>query len=78
MKTTVSLPDDLFRQAEAAAKKLRVSRSHLYAKAIAEFLESRGSESVTERLNKLYSNTRAEVHTALSRAQMKSLPKDSW
>ena len=78
MKTSVSLPDDLFRQAEATAKKLRVSRSQLYAQAIAEFLERCSSEHVMENLNKLYSNTRAEVHTALTRAQMKSLPKDSW
>jgi metal-responsive CopG/Arc/MetJ family transcriptional regulator len=78
MKATVSLPDDLFRQAEAAAKKLRVSRSQLYAQAIAEFLEQSGSERVTERLNEIYSNSRTELHPALARAQMKSLPKNSW
>jgi metal-responsive CopG/Arc/MetJ family transcriptional regulator len=78
IKTSVSLPDDLFRQAEATAKKLRVSRSRLYAQAIAEFLERWSSERVTEKLTKVYSNTRAEVHTARTRAQMKSLPEDSW
>jgi metal-responsive CopG/Arc/MetJ family transcriptional regulator len=54
MKTTVSLPDDLFRQAEATAKKVRVSRSQLYTQAIAEFLERSRSEHVTERLNEIY------------------------
>jgi len=44
MKTAVSLPDELFRLAETAARRLRVSRSQLYAMAIAEFLN-------TERLN---------------------------
>ena len=39
MKTAVSLPDELFRQAEAAAKKLRMSRSKLYATALSEFLD---------------------------------------
>src|ERR1700730_13205477 len=34
MKTTVSLPDVLFRQAEAAAQKLQVSRSQIYAQAM--------------------------------------------
>ena len=78
MKTAVSLPDDLFRKAEIAAKKLQVSRSKLYATAIAEFLERRRSERVTEKLNELYSNTRAELDPALARAQVKSLPKGSW
>jgi metal-responsive CopG/Arc/MetJ family transcriptional regulator len=40
MKTAVSLPDDLFRQADAAARRLRVSRSELYSKAIEEFLQN--------------------------------------
>jgi metal-responsive CopG/Arc/MetJ family transcriptional regulator len=78
MKTAVSLPDDLFRKAEIAAKKLRVSRSKLYATAIAEFLERSRSERVTEKLNELYSNTRAELDPALARAQVRSLPKGSW
>ena len=33
MKTAVSVPDDLFRQAEAAARRLRVSRCALYSHA---------------------------------------------
>jgi metal-responsive CopG/Arc/MetJ family transcriptional regulator len=78
MKTAVSLPDDLFRKAEIAAKKLRVSRSQLYATAIAEFLERSRSERVTEKLNELYSNTRAVLDPALARAQVRSLPKGSW
>lgn len=38
MKTAVSMPDDLFHLAEAAARRLRVSRSELYANAITEYL----------------------------------------
>src|SRR5277367_3591540 len=33
MKTAVSLPDELFRRAEAIAHRLRVSRSQLYSRA---------------------------------------------
>jgi metal-responsive CopG/Arc/MetJ family transcriptional regulator len=50
MKTAISMPDDLFRRAEAAARRLRVSRSELYAKAIAEFLEGQQGKAITERL----------------------------
>lgn len=78
MKTAVSLPDKLFNLAEAAARKLRVSRSELYAKAIAEYLERRHSNFITERLNDVYSASPAKLDPELNRAQLKSLQKDAW
>jgi predicted transcriptional regulator len=78
MKTAVSVPDDLFKQAEAVARRLRLSRSRLYATAIAEFLERQRSQAVTERLNEVYSRRPAKVDPALHRAQLKSMAKNSW
>jgi metal-responsive CopG/Arc/MetJ family transcriptional regulator len=78
MKTAVSVPDDLFRLAEAAARRLRVSRSQLYATALSEFLDRQQTNAVTERLNAVYSRRPAKVDPALHRAQMRSLDKDSW
>jgi hypothetical protein len=78
MKTAVSMPDDLFRKAEAEARRLRVSRSQLYARAIEEFLKAQQGSSVTERLNDVYSRIPAKVDPALERAQRKSLQKESW
>jgi metal-responsive CopG/Arc/MetJ family transcriptional regulator len=78
MKTAVSLPDDPFRQAEAAARRLRVSRSKLYSKAIAEFLRQQDESAITERLNEVYSRRSAKVEAGLHRAQLQSLEKDDW
>ena len=78
MKKTVSLPDDLFLRVEAMAKKLRISRSQLIAKAMAEFLEQTRAESVTDRLNEIHSGDCAKLNPALHRAQLKSLDKDFW
>ncbi len=78
MKTAVSLPDELFRKAEAAARRLRVSRSELYANAIAEFLKQNDGSAITERLNEVYSRHQAKVDPALSRAQRKSLGNSAW
>lgn len=72
------MPDDLFRSAEATARRLRVSRSELYARAIAEFLKARQGDAITERLNEVYSRDPAEVDPGLRRAQLKSLSKDAW
>ena len=78
MKTAVSVPDDLFRLAEATARRLRVSRSELYAKAIAEFLKQQDGSAIKERLNDVYSRYPAKVDAGLHRAQLKSLEKDTW
>ena len=78
MKTAVSIPDDLFRMAEVAARRLRVSRSRLYATAISEFLSRQQEGAVTERLNEVYSRRPAKVDSALHGAQLASLEKDAW
>jgi len=78
MKTAVSLPDDLFRLAESTARRLRVSRSKLYATAISEFLNRQQGDAITERLNEVYSRRPAKVDSALDRAQLRSLEEDSW
>jgi predicted transcriptional regulator len=78
MKTAVSLPDDLFRLAETTARRLWVSRSQLYATALADFLSRQQASSVRERLNEVYSRTKAKVDTPRHRAQLRSIKKDPW
>ncbi len=78
MKTAISVPDDWFRTAEAAARRLRVSRSKLYATALADFLERQQSGVITERLNEIYKSCPAKLDLVLHRAQLKSIQKESW
>lgn len=78
MKTAVSVPDEVFRLAEAAARRLRVSRSQLYSTAISEFLKRQQGTVVTERLNEVYARRPAKMDSALHRAQMGSFEKESW
>ena len=54
MKTAVSIPDAIFRAADRLAQQRKMSRSELYARALAEYLESTDREQVTERLDKTY------------------------
>ena len=72
------MPDDLFRLAEAAARRLHVSRSKLYANAIAEYLNRQQDNTITERLNEVYALRPAKLDSGLHRAQVKSLEKDAW
>lgn len=51
MKTAVSIPDDLFQLAERKAHQLNVSRSRLYATALAEYLRRELDEELTARVD---------------------------
>ena len=78
MKTAVSLPDPLFAQAEETAKRLRMSRSKLYATAIAQFVKEHRSRSVTERLNEVYAKEDSKLDPVLNELQLRSLPREKW
>jgi metal-responsive CopG/Arc/MetJ family transcriptional regulator len=53
MKTSISLPDELFLAAERQAKRTRKSRSQLYAEALAEYLARHAPDEVTEAMNRV-------------------------
>jgi hypothetical protein len=57
MKTTISIPDSLFGSAEELARRLGISRSELYQRAIVRFLEQHGSDVTRESLNAVYSKS---------------------
>jgi metal-responsive CopG/Arc/MetJ family transcriptional regulator len=78
MKTAVSLPEVLFDLGEAEARRLHISRSELYAKALSEYLDRRRAESVTERLNRVYSNQSAKLDPFLREVQLRSLDREEW
>jgi metal-responsive CopG/Arc/MetJ family transcriptional regulator len=78
MKTAISIPDDLFTSAEALARKLGVSRSRLFATAVAEYLAKHRAAKVAERLNAVYSVEPATIDKRLRRAQAKAAERSSW
>jgi metal-responsive CopG/Arc/MetJ family transcriptional regulator len=78
MKTAISLPDPLFAEAEQVAKRLRISRSKLYATAITQFLNEHRSRDVTERLNEVYEKEKSQLDPVLLALQLGSLPREDW
>jgi metal-responsive CopG/Arc/MetJ family transcriptional regulator len=54
MKTAVSIPDRVFQSAEKLAARLGVSRSELYAKALASLVEKHREDLITAQLNEVY------------------------
>jgi metal-responsive CopG/Arc/MetJ family transcriptional regulator len=78
MKTAISLPDDLFESADELAERLGVSRSELYARAVAEYLAKHKGEDVTARLNEVYADEPSGVDRPLRSAQARSVVSSEW
>ncbi len=78
MKVAVSIPEELFDSAETLGKRLGVSRSRLYATALAEFLAKHRGRKVTERLNRVYGSEESRLETQLRRLQGRSIRDESW
>jgi predicted transcriptional regulator len=53
MKTAISLPDDIFDQAERLARNLALSRSELYRRALEDYLARHVPDRVTRALDEL-------------------------
>jgi antitoxin MazE6 len=78
MKTAISIPDPLFKAAERVAKRQKISRSRLYAKAVQEYLERRRSEGIKEALDEVYSTESSELDPVLARLQWEALGREDW
>lgn len=60
MKTAISIPDDLFRQADAFAEKQGWSRSELYARAVTELLRRERESRLTASFDDAYAGASDE------------------
>ncbi|HEV2349839.1 MAG TPA: ChpI protein [Terriglobia bacterium] len=78
MKTAISIPDPLFKAAERAAKRQKVSRSRFYAKAVAAYLKSHRDKDIKERLNAIYATEPSELPPDLAAAADHLLFKEKW
>lgn len=78
MKTAISIPDKIFRSADALAKRLGVSRSEFYATAVNEFLSKHRNRHVTARLDEVYSEEDSSMPSSLTQIQARSQPHGDW
>lgn len=79
MKTAISIPDTLFDAAERVARRLGLSRSALYCKAIERFVEEHRSAGITEALNAIYVNPEdSRLDPVLAEMQARSITQEPW
>jgi hypothetical protein len=78
MKTAISIPDSIFKAAEKLASRLGFSRSELYAKAVAEYLQKHQNDGVTKKLDEIYSEESSQLDFGIQALQATSIDKDEW
>ena len=78
MKTAISVPDSIYQAAEQLAKRLNISRSELYSKAISSYLNAEEKSIVTETLNEIYAKEASNLPEFIQNMQLKSLGNEPW
>lgn len=81
IKTAISVEKPLFDEAEALAQEMEVSRSHLFALAVREYIQRHKSRKVLEAINAAYDDVPDPAEDSLQK-QMRNkhheLVKDQW
>lgn len=78
VKTAISIPDDVFDSAEELAHDLGMSRSQLYATAVAQFVARHQGDEVTRKLNEVYGQVEARLDPVLEELQQRAIGRGDW
>jgi metal-responsive CopG/Arc/MetJ family transcriptional regulator len=76
VKTAESIPDPIFEAADRLARRRRISRSELYAEALARLLEADESRGITERLDDVYGDRSSDLDPGLVALQALAIDED--
>jgi metal-responsive CopG/Arc/MetJ family transcriptional regulator len=78
MRTAVSVPDDVFQEAERLARRTRKSRSRLYGNALREYLAGHAPDEVTEAMNRAIAGVGEDKDAFVSAAARRILEGSEW
>jgi antitoxin MazE6 len=78
MKTAVSLPEDIFAEAERLARRLRKTRSALYRDAIADYLARHDPDTLTAKLDEVIERSGDERVGFVRAAARRTLERTDW
>jgi metal-responsive CopG/Arc/MetJ family transcriptional regulator len=78
MKTAISIPDKIYREAERLSRRLKKSRSQVYAEAVTEYVARHDPEAVTEAMNRVCDALDTRSDRAISGAARRTLEGIEW
>jgi metal-responsive CopG/Arc/MetJ family transcriptional regulator len=78
MKTAISIPDKIFREAEQLSRRLKKSRSQVFTEAVTEYVARHDPEAVTDAMNRLCEAIDTRPDPAISAAARRALEQVEW
>lgn len=81
VKTAISIQEALFKEVEALAGEMNISRSKLFAMAIEEFIQRRRNRQLLQQINAAYDDapdSREREHQRRMKAQHRQLIEGQW
>ena len=79
MKVAVSIPDELYVEADRLAREAQRTRSEIYARALSEYVARHAPDRVTESMNDAVANALGEPPDAfIAAARRRSLERSEW
>jgi hypothetical protein len=78
MKAAISIPDATFRAADRLAKRKGITRSELYARAVAALLRDEDEAEITSQLDRVYGDQGSTLDGILASLPGRLLDKETW
>ena len=78
MKTAVSIPNEVYAEAERLARHLKKSRSEVYGLALAEYVARHAPERVTEAMDRVCAEVGEETDDFAAVAARRILERSPW
>jgi metal-responsive CopG/Arc/MetJ family transcriptional regulator len=78
MKTAVSIPDELYREADRLARQKKKSRSRLFSDALREYMARHAPDEVTEQMNRACDAIGETRDPFVSAAARRILERSEW
>ncbi len=78
MKTAVSIPDEIFEQAERLARRTKRSRSDVYSRALAEYVARHEPDRITDAMDRAIAALDEPADPFASAAGRRTLARTEW
>lgn len=78
MKTAVSIPDEVFDEAERLARRMKRPRSEIYSRALAEYVARHAPDRVTEAMDRTLADINQRADDFSRAASRRVLERSEW
>ena len=78
MRIVISVPNSVFRAAQRTSKRLRMSRSQLYSKAVEVYVKEHSGDDTTERLDAICAKRSSRLDPALEALSLEVWRREKW